>query len=299
MTLSNKSRYLGIFLLSLIVSASPVRAALPSLLFSPSAIITQTNTQFTVSLLLDTAGQSVGGAGAKLTFDPYYLSAISLHPGELFVDYPAAIIDNEHGTITISGISASALDLYTGTGVFADIVFRPYHPGTSQVNFLFTPGSTTDSNIAVMTGNGDILASVNQLNVEISEGYDTYASYPTPSPTPVALLNLTQNPLVKTIAHRLGLSNLSTQFAAARPGRDAITPPVDPLAPLERLDPITDPSTTQPETPSTLSLSSPTPYLQILLIFSLVLLVILGVVLLLVLLRRRPHVPPTPPPLPN
>lgn len=275
-----------------------VQAASPSLLFSPSTIITKTNTQFSVSIQLDTASQSVGGAGVQLIFDPYYFSAISIQPGELFVDYPISSIDNERGLITISGISASPSDLFTGTGTFANIVFHPYHVGTSKVRFVFEPGSTKDSNIAIMADPGDILGAVNDLSVTIIEGSSTLADYPPPTTTHDSFFNLTQNPLVNELASSLGFSDLTSQFAAARLGRSAtLNLPSDPLAPLSRQDPITDISHFQPPTPATAISTSSFLTLPLLILIILVILIVVGIILLIVLLRRRTPTPqfPSPP----
>jgi hypothetical protein len=298
MTLSNKLHYhfLGLALATLLL-ATPVEAVEPSLMFTPSTLNTQGDSEIIVSIMLNTGGQGVSGAGARIVFDPYFLSAIRVQPGEIFADYPAAIIDNQNGKITVSGIASSPTDQYNGEGTFADIVFRPYHAGTSKVNFEFTPGSTTDSNIAVMTGNGDILAKVNEFSLNSTDVESSISTSPSPSAASsyISPLSLSQNNTVKTIASTLGLSKVMDQYASARPGRSAVTEPVlDPLAPLVRQDPITDPSTTQPiASTSNVARSSFPTYLVPLLVT--LILILAGVILWFIISRRHTAqaLPPT------
>lgn len=123
--------------------------------------------EFSLKILMDTFGQTAAGAGAKLNFDPTRLAGVEVIPGSIFGDYPTTAIDNTLGRITISGIASSLDDQYTGQGVLATIKWRALRPGNAKITFDFQPNSTTDSNIAVTTGSGDILSQVNQVNVNI------------------------------------------------------------------------------------------------------------------------------------
>ncbi len=291
MTLSNKSSRIGLGLILSFLLVQRVSGAGPSLLFSPSELSTQTDSQFNINVLINTAGQGVSGAGAKVVFDPYYLTAISITTGDIFADYPAAIIDNKTGLITISGIASSPTDLYNSSGTFATITFRPYHPGQTKVKYNFVPGSTTDSNIAVMTGNGDILSEVNELSINIS-GQAVDPATPTPAPTTSNVTQtLSQNKTVKKLATTLGL--VSPTPEANRPGREMgiSDTAVDPLAPIKRQPPITDPSTTQPRTDQDTGSST----LIIVLIIIGLLILLLLIVVIIALFKRRKDDDVTPP----
>ena len=297
MTHSNNIRHLFVAVISYLLFAAPIKAAEPSLLFTPSVLTSQGDTEIVATIIINTAGQGVGGAGARLIFDPYYLTAVRVFPGTIFTDYPATIIDNTNGTITISGIASSPTDLFNGEGEFADIVFRSYHAGTSKITFLFTPGSTTDSNIAVMTGNGDILSKVNDLTVTTSMSSDNVdttdiADTTTTSPSEVLSLIKSQNTMVKTIAGSLGLSKVADQYASARPGRSAIVVAADPMAPITRQDPITDPSTNQPEAITVRAVKTTTPSYVISVLIG-VIIILIGIIIWYALKRR--DLPPTPP----
>ena len=137
----------------------------PSLLFAPSEIRTSINKTFSVAVLVDTKGQAAGGVGAQITFDPTVLQGVEITPGSIFPDYPTTTIDNSTGKISISGITSSYDETFTGASTFATISFKLIKSSNSKVNFVYTPGATNESNIAVSTGNGDILSEVHTLSV--------------------------------------------------------------------------------------------------------------------------------------
>ncbi|MFH1088729.1 MAG: cohesin domain-containing protein [Patescibacteria group bacterium] len=166
---------LRVFLLELLifgVTITSVFSASPSLLFSPADKTVMQNEQFNIDILVDTAGIDVAGAGAIIKFDNSQLAIVQIDPGIIFADYPALTIDNENGRATISAISGSINDLFNGQGVVATIKFQAKTIGQAKVDFIFEPGSTTDSNIAVTFGNGDVLAAVNELKLNIIQAND-------------------------------------------------------------------------------------------------------------------------------
>jgi hypothetical protein len=237
-------------------------AASPSLNFSPANTTVNAGETFLMDILLDTAGRNAGGAGAKVNFNPNQLKAIEIIPGDIFADYPAAVIDNDNGRLTISGIAASSQNLFTGVGVFARINFTALTPGPANLNFEFQPGSTTDSNIATMEPPGDILAQVNQSTITINQagsGFDgtetdqdgnnnepdNQDSYFTEAATPAEKdSGGTLEKWWKTITTNLPW--IEETVTSARNGRpESIN--LDPLKPLPRQQAITDTSQTQPQ----------------------------------------------------
>lgn len=160
-----------VFLVFLLISIFGVRgvfAAEPSLLFSPEKVSARVGEKFDVVINVDTAGQKVGGVGAKVVFSNTNLKVVSIRTGTIFDSFPTAAFDNNQGKIIISGIKLSMTSLFSGTGVLATVTFQTIAPGQSNIQFLFTPGSTNDSNIAVTYGNGDILAKVNRVAVVVT-----------------------------------------------------------------------------------------------------------------------------------
>jgi len=175
----------------------------PSLMFSPVEVTTNLGDNFTLDVNIDTGGQKVGGAGAQIFYDPLFLQAVSIENGTIFSDYPSSDFDNNQGKIIISGIVSPITNLYSGSGLFAKVTFKSVNSGVSSVKFNFVPGSTTDSNIAVVSGSGDILSEVNQANITIQTGVVTApAGVP-----PVSILDsILNNSFVKKVMGIFGYS---------------------------------------------------------------------------------------------
>lgn len=223
---------------------SPIRvhAADATITLKPDTASTHLGGEFTLSVMVDTAGYASGGVGTVIKYDPDMVAATHINPGSIFADYPLTTIDQTNGKITISGIAASADHLYTGAGEFATVTFLARNVGTGTISFDFTPGSTRDSNIAVMFGNGDVLARVGQAKITILQ--TDVGAMGVASPPPVA-----ERPGIRDrVALFLGSLNLPflrDRYASVRSGR-SITQNVDPLGPITRQPPITDPLSVQP-----------------------------------------------------
>jgi hypothetical protein len=268
----------AIVLSASLIYPSSVKAAEPSLLFAPITLDAGLNYPFNVTVTVDTAGYSTGGVGAIINYDPFTLAATSIQTGSIFADYPMSSINNEKGKITISGIAASQDHLFSGTGVFATITFTPKQLGFSDISFAFNPGLTTDSNIAVNFGNGDILSKVNKVSVNIGPTSNA------PTPTPAGLLS--SLPSLSSLRTRvvaqlatLNLPFISNKYASAREGRP-VSDNLDPLEPITGQAPITDPNATQP-TASVNNIASSTPNYLVYSIVAILLFIILTLVSLL------------------
>ncbi len=157
-----------ISLVSLYIPRSIISAEnTPSLSFSESIKNTSISEEFSVNIIINTGGQNAFGVGAKIVYDPNIIEVVSIKTGTIFGDYPAASFDNESGTISISGIASSSKSAFNGIGQVATITFRAVSEGETTVNFIYIPGNTRDSNIAVSHGSGDILSLVENLSVTI------------------------------------------------------------------------------------------------------------------------------------
>lgn len=246
MTLLNRSIFCLILAITTLVWPGHTLAADPSLEFDPSTINHALNEPFTVSVMVNTAGYASGGVGTIINYDPFMISATAIQTGQIFTDYPMSSINNQRGKITISGIAASPDHLFSGTGEFARITFKPNQLGHSDITFSFEPGSTTDSNIAVTFGSGDILTKVNQLTINTIPATSTS---PTGENEFLAYLkSLTFASLKEQIDVKLSTLNfpfISSKYASARRGRP-VSKNLDPLTPIVAQTPITDNQTTQP-----------------------------------------------------
>jgi len=133
---------------------------------------------FSVNILVGTDNVETDAADVVLHYDPNYLevvdalpdtAGIQVQPGTIYEAYPGNIVDSGSGIIKITGFSVlSTFNSGSGTGVFATINFKAKQTvaGTA-VNFDFTPGVTTDSNLAKHGTSEDILTSVANGNYAI------------------------------------------------------------------------------------------------------------------------------------
>jgi hypothetical protein len=138
--------------------------------FSKTQVSASLGEELDVDVTIDTQSKAVAGADAVILYNPQYIEVVSVDPGDVFADYPARFYDNTNGKIMVSGIVSSKHNLYRGRGVMARIRFRTKAMGASQITFQYTPGDTTDSNVASMSEPGDILTSVNSISLAVQGG---------------------------------------------------------------------------------------------------------------------------------
>lgn len=117
-----------------------------------------------------TTNSQTDGADLIIKYDPKVLDLVTngtlaATVGKTYQDYPANSADPS-GVITISGVSTGKG--FSGTGVFATIKFSAKATGTTKVSVDFTAGSTTDSNVTESSSGRDILESVNNLEITVT-----------------------------------------------------------------------------------------------------------------------------------
>ena len=197
-----------------------------------------------LEIIMNTDGEQAAGGDVIITYDPEVVSVVDLLPGKLFSDYPSATFDNVAGVAKLSGIVASISELFTGEGVFGRIIVQGKKAGSTELTFDFTPGSTTDSNIAVTYGSGDILAKVSQAIVIVNPTVVTpvvtapasSADLPIPTSPPQVIQEQPKLSFWDKVAIFLGLKD-----------RPPERPQSDPAAPITSASPNRNPSSEQPE----------------------------------------------------
>ncbi len=113
----------------------------------------------TVAVALDTQGNEVAGVDIQLTFDPAVLQVSNLNFTGLLPNQGGSTFDNSAGTLSISGIVNEGSP-FNGQGTVATIDFTALAAGTSAIDFVWTSGSTTDTNVpSYAVVNTDLLTS--------------------------------------------------------------------------------------------------------------------------------------------
>ncbi len=140
-----------------------------SLSTDPQSVIIGINQLFSTNIVVDTGENSIGGVGAILLYDPQVLVVDHIETDTTFDDYPLAAFDNDTGRVSLSGVVGSPDALVKGVKNVGKVFWKAVGLGDTTVKFDYTPESTTDSNVAVTTGNGDALSSVSELSVTVVE----------------------------------------------------------------------------------------------------------------------------------
>lgn len=138
------------------------------LFFSNEKLDVETGKTYTLDIMVDTGSEKAAGVGADITFDPTAVRIVSIKTGSIFADYPVVAKNNTSGQVQISGIVSGPNNLFTGEGLLAQIEIEPLKAGQSSLEFVYSPGSTTDSNIAILEGNGDALSGVGNITLTAS-----------------------------------------------------------------------------------------------------------------------------------
>src|SRR3989344_9525064 len=165
----------------------PFLASAATLSLSPSGGGYNVGDIISVNILLDTQGAPVQGADIRyLNYNPALLEAqdentgiagVQITPGTLMPTM-ANSVDTANGKILFAqAISGSGT--FTGAGTLATARFKVLASGTANLNFNFTPGDTSDTNVAYDAV--DLLTSV---------GNASYALTIPPPPTQFPVLSL-------------------------------------------------------------------------------------------------------------
>lgn len=116
-------------------------------------------TTYTVGITLDSAGKVIDGADVVIKFNPAVakVEETKVTTTPVFEQFPLNQVDNVAGQIRFSGLTFNQRAI---TGVIGTFRFRPLAKGEVNFTFDFTPGATTDSNIADHATAKDILGEV-------------------------------------------------------------------------------------------------------------------------------------------
>lgn len=168
----------------------PLGASAATLSVSPSTQTVGVGDTFTVSVRLDTQGSSIDGVDLRyLNFNPSILQVVDANTSTAGVQIaqgslmPLTLlnsVDAGAGRVAFSQVVAGGTK-YSGSGTLASITFKALAAGTAAVTFSYTPGNTTDSNIAA--SGGDILNAVINGSYTVRGG-STIAPLPSIAPIP-------------------------------------------------------------------------------------------------------------------
>lgn len=166
---------LGAFALWLALFSGSAQAATFAL-SPPSGSFTQ-GCEVSVDILIDTQGIDSNAADAVLFYDPNdvefidqdaSMPSVQVGKGNVYQIYAGNVVDDAQGRILLTGFNV--LGGFNGSGIYGSMVFKS-KPGvtSTQFTFDFTPGGSTDSNIADMASS-DVLSGVTNANYTFTPG---------------------------------------------------------------------------------------------------------------------------------
>ncbi len=123
-----------------------------------------------VSVRLSTGALPTAGADMLIKFDPKSLEASNssvIKTGTMYPDYPVKVVDQAKGEIRISGLVSDNKKTVQGVGIFATINMKALKSGKTKVYIDWKEGSSTDTNIVEAKSAKEILAEVQDLEIEI------------------------------------------------------------------------------------------------------------------------------------
>ncbi|MDP3982692.1 MAG: hypothetical protein Q8Q65_01280 [bacterium] len=155
--------YFLVLFFMLFVGVGKIQAA--KLIIDPPTGTYAVGQQFQSKITLDTEGAATAGVDVLLKYNPAKIKITNVQNGVLFSQYIGQKIDNNKGSFGLSGIVALDDTVgYAGSGTFATVVFEGVSVGRASVDFDFSPGVRSDSNVAAMSSVDDSLSSASGAN---------------------------------------------------------------------------------------------------------------------------------------
>ena len=154
----------------------PIQNTNPSPKLTTLSLSSQTNSvklgdKFTVNVNISSA-KKTQGVDVIILYDSKLLSVVPLsgsNPvsvGNIYQDFTLNSFDPAIGRISVSAVTDTPAGVLAN-GLFGSIVFMARSAGSANINFDFTPGKTTDSNVVGSGKVKDILEQVNNLQITI------------------------------------------------------------------------------------------------------------------------------------
>ncbi len=133
-------------------------------------------------IMINTEGEDSGGADAYITYDSNYIQIVQSncddvaevpYYGTIFDAYPSGDGNKVTSSQIIMGGYENAGNSFNGTGRMGYFYFKVLNPGSTILDFDFTLGSTTDSNIAQLGTGNDILTTATDYTLSLAQDDDT------------------------------------------------------------------------------------------------------------------------------
>ena len=147
--------------------AAVVPASSNQMYFKPAKTESTVGTQFDVDIYFRAKDKILFGADAVVAFDPNYLEVSQVQPATFFQEYPRKKIDAVNGVVKITGYNPINNKPLSEDILFATLKVKAKKKGSVKLTFDYKAGSTNATTLVERGTSKNILAVVNQMNVEI------------------------------------------------------------------------------------------------------------------------------------
>lgn len=154
-------------------SSATIDQNITSISMTTSQKSVKVGTEFVVNINVD-SNQASDGTDLIITFNPKYLAVVpavssgAMTVGSIYSEYPVNKVDGNAGIITTSGITNEKGGILA-KGLIGSIKFKALQAGQANIDVKFVKGATNESNVISAITGKDMLGSVNNLEVNITQ----------------------------------------------------------------------------------------------------------------------------------
>lgn len=135
----------------------------------PDQVKTKPGETFRVNIYFQSGGKNVYGADAVLNYDPNFLSVNEIIPGGVFKEYPSQKIDQNSGTVKVTGFELIPYQDAVNKPPFFSISFTAGKAGETSLTLIFQKERTNLSTIVEAGTSRNILGTVYPAKIIIRQ----------------------------------------------------------------------------------------------------------------------------------
>lgn len=193
----------------------PTKAAAGTKIYlTPSSSSVTTGNNFTYSIMIDTAGETVDAESVRLNYDQSKISFVSIDVSASVFTYATPIENGDGGIVSID---RGAYPAVSGNKEIAKVTFRANTAGTAAFSFNGETSAVRDGNNVLGTTSG-ATAVINGTTTPTPPPTPPPPPNPTPSPTP------TPTPSSRGSAKPTTTSTVKTTQVSTKPNVLTATP---------------------------------------------------------------------------
>jgi uncharacterized protein YneF (UPF0154 family) len=145
---------------------TPGKISLASLTLQSDRTELRVNETTLIDVYLDTTGFEVIGVDVQLSYDPSLIKIEEIIKGDVFDSFPTNANRIDNGKVFMSAL-ADIGQVKTGVIKVGSLRVQALSAGQATIDFIYTPQSTTDSNVVSKNNSNDALGRVSGITLNI------------------------------------------------------------------------------------------------------------------------------------